>query len=128
MVRLHEGKVKKVVALSTDKAVNPVNLGGPNCALIRLLCSKAMRRYGDNLFSGKVRNVVGSRGALFLCLRNKEVWEADYNQTKMTVSDYTSKRCRFRLKSLESMVEVNSLFLKFPRAQFQISQMLWLQR
>lgn len=64
-----ERGVRRVVALSTDKAVNPVNLyGATKLAMEKLmLAANAYARYRDVRFSAvRYGNVVGSRGSVLL--------------------------------------------------------------
>lgn len=62
-----EQKVKKVVALSTDKACNPINLYGATklCSDKLFIAAKAMGGYEGPIFSVvRYGNVVGSRGSV----------------------------------------------------------------
>ena len=64
-----ERGVRRVVAISTDKAVNPVNLyGATKLAMEKLmLAANAYVRYRDIRFSAvRYGNVVGSRGSVLL--------------------------------------------------------------
>lgn len=81
-------KVKKVIALSTDKAANPVNLYGAT-----KLCSDKVFVSGNNFGHGKktkisvVRygNVAGSRGSVLpLFLRQKETGTITITDERMT--------------------------------------------
>ena len=90
-----DADVKKVVALSTDKAVNPVNLyGGTKLVSDKLFCAA-------NAYSGKngtrfavVRygNVAGSRGSVIPFFQNiidkggKELPITDYRMTRFWIS------------------------------------------
>ena len=85
-----EKSVKVVIALSTDKAVNPVNLYGATKMTMEKLVTAA------NAYAGKritkfacVRygNVVGSRGSVleyFLSLKNKGILEFPVTDIRMT--------------------------------------------
>jgi len=85
-----EKNVKVVIALSTDKAVNPVNLYGATKMTMEKLVTAA------NAYAGKritkfacVRygNVVGSRGSVleyFLSLKNKGILEFPVTDIRMT--------------------------------------------
>jgi UDP-N-acetylglucosamine 4,6-dehydratase len=68
-----ERGVRRVVAISTDKAVNPVNLyGATKLAMEKLvLAANAYVRYRDVRFSAvRYGNVVGSRGSVILLFSN----------------------------------------------------------
>jgi len=82
--------VKKVIALSTDKAVNPINLyGGTKLVSDKLFISaNAYRGEGGTIFSVvRYGNVSGSRGSVipfFRELLNKGVKELPITDIRMT--------------------------------------------
>ncbi len=86
---LDEG-VKKVVALSTDKAVNPINLyGGTKLVSDKLFCAANAYSGADGTVFSVVRygNVAGSRGSVipfFQGLIDKGVTELPITDIKMT--------------------------------------------
>lgn len=68
-----ERGVRRVVAISTDKAVNPVNLYGATKLVMEklMLAANAYVRYRDIRFSAvRYGNVVGSRGSVILLYAN----------------------------------------------------------
>lgn len=84
-----DAKIKKVVALSTDKAVNPINLYGAT----KLVAEKifvAANAYGGGAAKFSVvryGNVVGSRGSvipLFLKFRNQNMKEFPITNERMS--------------------------------------------
>jgi len=81
--------VKKVIALSTDKAVNPVNLYGATKLVAEKVFVAANAYAGGKIKFSVVRygNVVGSRGSvipLFLNLKKKGIKEYPVTDIKMT--------------------------------------------
>lgn len=81
--------VKKVVVLSTDKAVNPINLYGATKLVAEKLFIAANAYAGGKVRFSVVRygNVVGSRGSvipLFLELRNKGIKEFPITDLRMS--------------------------------------------
>lgn len=85
-----ERNVKKVVALSTDKAVSPINLyGATKLAMEKILiASNSYVRYRDISFSVvRYGNVIGSRGSVvpfFLDLIKNGVRELPVTDVRMT--------------------------------------------
>jgi UDP-N-acetylglucosamine 4,6-dehydratase len=81
--------VKKVVALSTDKAVNPINLYGASKLVAEKIFVAANAYAGGRVKFSVVRygNVVGSRGSvipLFLKLKREGVQEIPITDIRMT--------------------------------------------
>lgn len=81
--------VKKVIALSTDKAVNPINLYGATKLVAEKIFVAANAYAGGRVKFAMVRygNVVGSRGSvipLFLSLKEKGVREVPITDSRMT--------------------------------------------
>jgi len=80
--------VKKVLALSTDKAVNPVNLyGATKLAAEKLMVQSNAYAGGTNTRYSCVRygNVVGSRGSVVpLFIRQRETGEVTLTDDRMT--------------------------------------------
>ncbi len=81
--------VKKVIALSTDKAVNPVNLYGATKLVAEKIFTAANAYGGGRVRYGVVRygNVVGSRGSVipfFLDLKDKGYKEFPVTDIRMT--------------------------------------------
>jgi len=81
--------VKKVIALSTDKAVNPINLYGATKLVAEKIFVAANAYAGGRVKFSVVRygNVVGSRGSvipLFLSLKEKGVREVPITDPRMT--------------------------------------------
>lgn len=69
-----EAKVSKVIALSTDKAVNPINLyGATKLCSDKLFCSANIRAdRGQTIFSVvRYGNVIGSRGSVIPFFKEK---------------------------------------------------------
>jgi len=84
-----DARVKKVVALSTDKAVNPINLYGATKLVAEKIFIAANAYAGGRVKFSVVRygNVVGSRGSvipLFLNLKEKGIQEIPITDTRMT--------------------------------------------
>lgn len=81
--------VKKVITLSTDKAVNPVNLYGATKLVAEKIFIAANAYAGNKVKFAVVRygNVVGSRGSvipLFLDLKKKKIKEFPITDERMT--------------------------------------------
>jgi len=81
--------VKKVVALSTDKAVNPINLYGATKLVAEKIFIAANAYGGGRVKFSVVRygNVMGSRGSvipLFMSLKNNGVKEFPITDERMT--------------------------------------------
>ncbi len=90
--------VKKVVALSTDKAVNPINLYGATKLVAEKIFVAANAYAGGRVKFVVVRygNVFGSRGSvipLFLDLKNKGAKEFPITDKKMTRFWITLDEC-----------------------------------
>lgn len=90
-----EAGVKKVVALSTDKAVNPINLyGGTKLVSDKLFCAANAYSGGDGTRFSVVRygNVAGSRGSVIPFFQNiidnggKALPITDYRMTRFWIS------------------------------------------
>jgi UDP-N-acetylglucosamine 4,6-dehydratase/5-epimerase len=101
-------KVKKVIALSTDKAVNPVNLYGATklCAEKLFVQSNAYSRAGGARFSCvRYGNVLGSRGSVVPRLLdqrpNGRVTVTDPRMTRFWIT--LEQGVRFVVRCLELM-------------------------
>jgi UDP-N-acetylglucosamine 4,6-dehydratase/5-epimerase len=85
-----ERSVKKVVAVSTDKAVNPVNLYGATKLVMEkvIIAANALARYRGVIFCAvRYGNVVGSRGSVipfYVNLINEGVRELPVTDPRMT--------------------------------------------
>ena len=87
--------VKKVIALSTDKAVNPINLyGGTKLVSDKLFCAaNAYSRIDGTIFSVvRYGNVAGSRGSVIPFFKNliergeRELPITDFRMTRFWIS------------------------------------------
>ncbi len=90
-----ETNVKKVIALSTDKAVNPINLyGGTKLVSDKLFCAANSYSGADGTRFAVVRygNVAGSRGSVIPFFQNiianggEELPITDYRMTRFWIS------------------------------------------
>jgi UDP-N-acetylglucosamine 4,6-dehydratase len=112
--------VKKVIALSTDKAVNPVNLYGATKLVAEKVFIAANAYTGEKVKFSVVRygNVVGSRGSvvpLFLNLKKKGIKEypiTDINMTRFWIT--LEQGVEFVLKALEESVGGEIFVPKIP--------------
>jgi UDP-N-acetylglucosamine 4,6-dehydratase len=102
--------VKKVIALSTDKAVNPLNLYGATKLVSDKLFIAANNFYGNNLSRFSVvryGNVSGSRGSvipLFKSLKEKKLTSAPLTEQNMTRFWITKEEAvNFVVKSFSRM-------------------------
>lgn len=111
--------VKKVIALSTDKAANPINLYGAT-----KLCSDKLIIAGNNYVGGndsafsvvRYGNVVGSRGSVIpLFMKMREAGEITVTDPRMTRFWITLEQgVRFALECLERMVGGEMFIPKIP--------------
>ena len=116
-----DSDVQKVVALSTDKAVNPVNLYGGNKLVSDKLfiAANAYAGSGDLAFSiVRYGNVAGSRGSVIPLFKNL----IDKGETKLPITDYRMTRfwisleqgVELVLKALEESVGGETFISKIP--------------
>lgn len=116
-----EAGVEKVVALSTDKAVNPINLyGGTKLVSDKLFC--AANAYGgeDGTRFSVVRygNVAGSRGSVIPFFRNlidkgeKELPITDFRMTRFWIS--LEQGVELVIKALEESKGGETFISKIP--------------
>lgn len=113
--------VKKVVALSTDKAVNPINLyGGTKLVSDKLFCAANSYRGVDGTRFAVVRygNVAGSRGSVIPFFRNlidngeKELPITDYRMTRFWIS--LEQGVKLVIKALEEAHGGETFISKIP--------------
>lgn len=104
-----DNRVQRVLAMSTDKAVNPVNLyGATKLVAEKLFVQANAYRGGDPIRFSSVRygNVAGSRGSVI------PLFQEQRKSGKVTITDPRMTRfwitleqgVRFVLKSIETMV------------------------
>ena len=112
--------VKKVIVLSTDKAVNPVNLYGATKLVAEKIFIAANAYAGGKIKFSVVRygNVVGSRGSivpLFLNLKKKGIKEYPITDIRMTRFWITLEQgVKFVLKALEESAGGEIFIPKIP--------------
>ena len=99
-----DSDVQKVVALSTDKAVNPVNLyGGTKLVSDKLfIAANAYAGSGDLAFSiVRYGNVAGSRGSVIPLFKSM----IERGETKLPITDYRMTRFWIsKRKTIEALV------------------------
>lgn len=116
-----DSDVQKVVALSTDKAVNPVNLyGGTKLVSDKLfIAANAYAGSGDLAFSiVRYGNVAGSRGSVIPLFKSM----IERGETKLPITDYRMTRfwisleqgVELVLKALEESVGGETFISKIP--------------
>lgn len=120
-VALDSGTVKKVVALSTDKAVNPVNLyGGTKLVSDKLfIAANAYAGANDINFSiVRYGNVAGSRGSIIPVFRNiiqnggDELPITDFRMTRFWIS--LTQGVELVIKALEEATGGETFISKIP--------------
>lgn len=113
--------VKKVVALSTDKAVNPINLyGGTKLVSDKLFCAANAYSGVDGTVFSVVRygNVAGSRGSVIPFFQNiidnggKELPITDYRMTRFWIS--LEQGVELVIKALEESQGGETFISKIP--------------
>lgn len=113
--------VKKVVALSTDKAVNPINLYGGTKLVSDKLFTAANAYSGSNgtIFSVvRYGNVAGSRGSVIPFFRNiidngeKSLPITDYRMTRFWIS--LEQGVELVIKALEESMGGETFISKIP--------------
>ena len=118
---LDSGTVRKVVALSTDKAVNPVNLyGGTKLVSDKLfIAANAYAGMKDISFSVvRYGNVAGSRGSIIPLFRNiiqnggKELPITDFRMTRFWIS--LTQGVELVIKALEEATGGETFISKIP--------------
>jgi len=113
-------KVKKVLTISTDKAVNPINLYGCTKACMEKMFIDGNNYSGDNstIFSVvRYGNVIGSRGSVIPFFKKiaKEGGKFPLTDSKMTRFWTTvDNAAKFVLSSLESMKGQEIFIPKLP--------------
>ena len=123
-------KVKRVVALSTDKAVNPVNLYGATklCSDKVFIAANSYAGGGGTTFSVvRYGNVVGSRGSVIpLFQKQRKEGKITITNPEMTRFLITLQQgVDFVLKSLENMVGGELFVPKIPACTVdQIAEVL----
>ena len=119
--------VKKVIALSTDKAANPINLYGATKLASDKIFIAANNITGtkNNIFSVvRYGNVIGSRGSVvplfYDLIKNKSIYLpiTDVKMTRFWLSLEDS--VNFVISCFEKMIVVRFLFLKFHLSKLQI--------
>lgn len=112
-------KVKRVLALSTDKAANPINLYGATklCSDKLFIAGNSYVGHEDTTFSVvRYGNVVGSRGSVIpFFLKERETGVLPVTAPKMTRFWITLEQAvEFVLKRLEEMVGGELFVPKIP--------------
>jgi len=95
-----ENKVKKVICLSTDKAVYPINAMGISKALMEKLMVAKSRISGDTILVGtRYGNVMASRGSVIPLF-----YEQILNNNSITITDPTMTRFVMTLSDAVELV------------------------
>lgn len=112
-------KVKRVIALSTDKAANPINLYGATklCSDKLFIAGNSYTGRDETIFSVvRYGNVVGTRGSVVpVFLKQREAGVLNVTDPRMTRFWITLERgVNFVLQSLEKMVGGEIFVPKIP--------------
>ena len=115
-----DANVKRVIALSTDKAVNPINLYGATklCSEKIFTNANAMSGLGTRFSVVRYGNVINSRGSIVPMVRNlkieniKEVPLTDERMTRFFIK--LNEAVIFVLKCLERMIKGEIFIPKMP--------------
>ena len=115
-----DANVKRVIALSTDKAVNPINLYGATklCSEKIFTNANAMSGLGTRFSVVRYGNVINSRGSIVPMVRNlkikniKEVPLTDERMTRFFIK--LNDAVIFVLKCLERMIKGEIFIPKMP--------------
>lgn len=116
-----EADVRKVVALSTDKAVNPINLyGGTKLVSDKLFCAANAYSGSDGTRFAVIRygNVAGSRGSVIPFFQNlidkgeKELPITDFRMTRFWIS--LEQGVELVIKALENAKGGETFISKIP--------------
>lgn len=115
-----DANVKRVIALSTDKAVNPINLYGATklCSEKIFTNANAMSGLGTRFAVVRYGNVINSRGSIVPMVRNlkieniKEVPLTDERMTRFFIK--LNDAVIFVLKCLERMIKGEIFIPKMP--------------
>jgi UDP-N-acetylglucosamine 4,6-dehydratase/5-epimerase len=116
--------VKRVIALSTDKAVNPINLYGATKLVAEKLFTQGniyADPHGTKLACTRYGNVVGSRGSVIpLFLRQRETGVITVTDERMTRYWVTlDQSVRFVIRCLEQMAGGEVFVPKLPSMQMK---------
>jgi UDP-N-acetylglucosamine 4,6-dehydratase len=128
--------VKKVIALSTDKAVEPINLYGSTKLCMEKLFLNANNQKYKTIFSiVRYGNVIGSRGSIIplwkkqvehgnsLSLTDKRMtrfWITLYQATKFVVSCFSDMHGEIFIPKLKSIKIIDLAKLLHPKANIEI--------
>ena len=85
-----ENKVKKLISISTDKAVNPTNTMGATKYLAEKITLDCNRNSSVNSFCVRFGNVLSSRGSVIPSMvkgikNNGKIWVSDGNVTRFAI-------------------------------------------
>ncbi len=116
--------VNRVIALSTDKAANPINLYGATklCSDKLLVAANSLSSRGNTRFSVvRYGNVFGSRGSVVpLFMRQRKAGEITITDSRMTRFIITlDQGVAFVLKNLSRMVGGEIFVPKIPSATIE---------
>ncbi len=115
-----EAKVKKVIALSTDKAVNPINLYGATklCAEKLFVTANALSGSATNFSVVRYGNVLNSRGSIIpLILKYKNEGKKNFPLTSEKMTRFfisLENSVKFVVKSLKVMHKGEIFIPKMP--------------
>lgn len=115
-----EAKVKKVIALSTDKAVNPINLYGATklCAEKLFVAANALSGSATNFSVVRYGNVLNSRGSIIpLILKYKNEGKKNFPLTSEKMTRFfisLENSVKFVVRSLKVMHKGEIFIPKMP--------------
>lgn len=115
-----EAKVKKVIALSTDKAVNPINLYGATklCAEKLFVTANALSGSATNFSVVRYGNVLNSRGSIIpLILKYKNEGKKNFPLTSEKMTRFfisLENSVKFVVQSLKIMHKGEIFIPKMP--------------
>lgn len=118
-----DAKVRKVLAISTDKAVDPTNVMGATKLLTERLMSAAESYKGGSpthFASVRFGNVVGSRGSLVPLIRGQVARGGPVTITDPEMTRYLmplSDAVGLCLEAMEGMIGGEVFILKMPRVR-----------
>ena len=114
-----EAQVKKVIALSTDKAVNPINLYGATklCAEKVFITANALTGNKTNFSVVRYGNVLNSRGSIIPLIRKYKEEKSSFPLTNVKMTRFfisLADSVKFVIHSLKNMDKGEIFIPKMP--------------